>query len=530
MREAVHAILSAHNAFWRGALDTTTALAECALAAAERCISQDTSPLVQDVSALMAMPAVALAAGLAAGGRLGEAHDLIRRTVHGIDVEALPDSAGALVALLHGLASDITYAWDDLGAAEHHARTVTDIGIRTGSSIHETHGMALLARVEGARGNTGRAAALLDDAVGITDSLATFDDTHDVVLAESVRALLRDGEFDAAAARLTAHDAAHLADDAKHMQRQIVDLACVRVLLAQRCWDEATVLIDQLAADAERGGWVRNLAEIRALQAVSAWQRHDHAAAFAHLEQALTLTGPAAETRVFLDEAAPMLALLSAYRQSRGPSERVHALIAAFTRTTDASDNDVLHDLTAREIDVLHLLSDGLSNAQIADRLVVAEGTVKRHLHNIYTKLGVGNRTQALVEVRNRGLLSRDALEGPAAADRLHRAAAHRRAVPVRLDLRAPGPPAQPQGAAADRQPHRADHARGDRRAGGHAAGARAPRGPQPARTRGDPRRRRHDAAHRRGGPATDDDRGAGGRRPRCAATLARGRVRRHDR
>ena len=51
--------------------------------------------------------------------------------------------------------------------------------------------------------------------------------------------------------------------------------------------------------------------------------------------------------------------------------------------------------LTAREIDVLHLVADGLSNTEIADRLVLSPRTVHAHLRSIFDKLGVNSRTAA---------------------------------------------------------------------------------------------------------------------------------------
>jgi DNA-binding NarL/FixJ family response regulator len=59
-----------------------------------------------------------------------------------------------------------------------------------------------------------------------------------------------------------------------------------------------------------------------------------------------------------------------------------------------------LEALSVREQEVLRLLADGLSNAEIAEQLVVTPGTVKRHLHNLYSKLGVENRTQAAAFAR----------------------------------------------------------------------------------------------------------------------------------
>jgi DNA-binding NarL/FixJ family response regulator len=61
--------------------------------------------------------------------------------------------------------------------------------------------------------------------------------------------------------------------------------------------------------------------------------------------------------------------------------------------------------LSDREIDVLRWMARGMSNLQIAEQLVVAESTVKKHINHIFGKLDVENRTQALIKARERGLL-----------------------------------------------------------------------------------------------------------------------------
>ncbi|MEX2237090.1 MAG: response regulator transcription factor [Dehalococcoidia bacterium] len=66
---------------------------------------------------------------------------------------------------------------------------------------------------------------------------------------------------------------------------------------------------------------------------------------------------------------------------------------------------DSVEDLSEREYEVLQLVAAGLSNREIAQRIVVAAGTVKRHVHNIYRKLGVRCRTQAVAQARVLGLL-----------------------------------------------------------------------------------------------------------------------------
>lgn len=62
-------------------------------------------------------------------------------------------------------------------------------------------------------------------------------------------------------------------------------------------------------------------------------------------------------------------------------------------------------ELTAREIDVLKLLAQGLSNAEIADQLFISHNTVKTHLKSIFSKLGVEHRVQAAVIALQQGLI-----------------------------------------------------------------------------------------------------------------------------
>lgn len=63
--------------------------------------------------------------------------------------------------------------------------------------------------------------------------------------------------------------------------------------------------------------------------------------------------------------------------------------------------------LTAREAEVLNAVADGLSNADIGRRLVIAEATVKTHLLRIFAKLDVADRTRAVVVALEQGLLPR---------------------------------------------------------------------------------------------------------------------------
>lgn len=96
--------------------------------------------------------------------------------------------------------------------------------------------------------------------------------------------------------------------------------------------------------------------------------------------------------------------------KSQRMKEYVRLLLAAFEgkefHPPIASQKPLIEPLSEREIEVLQIIADGLTNQEIASRLYLSLNTVKVHTRNIYGKLDVNNRTQAVARARDLGILT----------------------------------------------------------------------------------------------------------------------------
>jgi LuxR family maltose regulon positive regulatory protein len=211
------------------------------------------------------------------------------------------------------------------------------------------------------------------------------------------------------------------AQDELSYPRELEYLTLVRVRIAQGREDPtgpflpaALDLLERLYQDAEAKMRMHSMLEILILRALALDAQGDRTEALATLGRALTLAEPEEYIRLFLDEGAPVIALLrQAYTQGLA-SVYVTALLKASGEpiTTDSylpssRSSGLMEPLTAREREVLRLLMDGASNREIAHHLILSVNTVKKHVLNICGKLGVRSRTQAIARARTLNLLEK---------------------------------------------------------------------------------------------------------------------------
>jgi len=178
------------------------------------------------------------------------------------------------------------------------------------------------------------------------------------------------------------------------------------VLLARDEVHAALHLLERLRGAAEAAGRMGSKIKVLILQALAFRARDDETRALATLERALELAEPEGYIRTFLDEGAPMASLL---RQSvsKGISPGYASrLLEAFGGPAKRLPAGPLSEpLSERGLEVLRLIASGMSNAEISRALFVALSTVKKHINNIYRKLGTHSRTSALAHARKLNLL-----------------------------------------------------------------------------------------------------------------------------
>ena len=174
--------------------------------------------------------------------------------------------------------------------------------------------------------------------------------------------------------------------------------------------------MQRLLDRSEALGHTSRAIQILILQAVAFEAGGEPSQAMSALEQALAVAEPGGFVRIFVNE-GPSMARLLYEAASRGIApDYARRLLAAFPMIEpeqagpsriQAHESELIESLSEREREVLQLVAEGLTNREIADRLFLSLNTVKAHTRNIYGKLNVHSRTQAIARSQELGLLAR---------------------------------------------------------------------------------------------------------------------------
>jgi LuxR family transcriptional regulator, maltose regulon positive regulatory protein len=294
----------------------------------------------------------------------------------------------------------ILYQWNDLEAAWQHGQQCLQLTQRIDSLDTTAACDVLLARLKLSRGDVSGATVLLD---GAESFVRRHRFAHRMADVAEVRVLLllRQGLLSTATEVAQAHQ---------------LPISQARVHLAQGETSAALTVLESWRQQAEVQGWQDERLKVLVLLSVVHYVRGEKDLAMRLLDDALALAEPAGSIRLFVDEGMPMAHLLSEAAARGAMPDYLGKLRAAFEvegpKREGASHlhpvppaQSLPEPLSQREIHILQLIAQGLSNREIGERLFLALDTVKGYNRRIFGKLQVQRRTEAIARARQLGLL-----------------------------------------------------------------------------------------------------------------------------
>jgi LuxR family maltose regulon positive regulatory protein len=340
-----------------------------------------------------------------AQGRLHDAMGIYERGLQLATQYGEPPLRGA--ADMYVGMSELHREHGDLDAASRELERGRALGETVGLPQNPYRWRVAAARIREAEGDLDGAVAMLDEA----EPVFTSDFSPNVRPIPAMRARMWVAQGKLREAHGWANERGLAPQDELSYLREFEHLTLARVLLAAYDSDhsddvvlDAIRLLERLLQAAQQGGRTGTAIEILVQQALAHQARGDVSAALVPLERALTLAEPEGYMRTFVGEGVPMEALLHAAARRGIARGYVGQLLAGASKTAPARQA-LIEPLSGRELEVLRLLGTELGGPGIARELVVSLNTVRTHTKNIYAKLGVNSRREAVRRAEQLGLL-----------------------------------------------------------------------------------------------------------------------------
>jgi LuxR family maltose regulon positive regulatory protein len=320
-------------------------------------------------------------------------------------------SETAIVGWLLGVWGEVLAELNDMNRALDKVKKGVELATRGGDLMHEVTSNLCLVRVLFSSG----------DITGAEDVIQSMEITareYDLPLwdllqlsAWQARIWLAQGKLDLASKWVGEHELD--IDGYPTYLHEMEYIVFARILIVQGKLDKAARLLQRLLEAAQAGGRTTRLIEILLLQALAFQVQENTADAISKLENALSLAEPGGFVRIFVDEGSPIEALIKKIKpEDERMKKYLRKLRAAFSykelHPASLGSQPLIEPLSEREIEVLQLIAEGLTNQEIASRLFLSLNTVKVHNRNIYAKLGTHNRTKAVAKATGLGVLTSD--------------------------------------------------------------------------------------------------------------------------
>jgi LuxR family maltose regulon positive regulatory protein len=339
-------------------------------------------------------------------GALHEAQSTVERALDKVTLkggELLPIAAGPLSAL-----AELAAEWNDLERAAHYAQKAVELSERWGNQDNLCANYLTLSEIMLAQNAIDEAESAYEAAQTVICNATVMPSFLTYLRTAQARLWLTHGNLAALTTWIrdtelpTPLTPVH-ADEA---------LTLARAHLALDDLDAATQVLTHVREMARAHKMTTARIGALALQAVVHRRQGESSQAQAVLLEALALAEPEGYVRRFIDLGAEMTALLREINRSQQPlhlSRYVESLLQAAGEPPETSPRQpqpaLIEPLSERELEVLATVAEGLTNRETAQRLFIAESTVKSHLNSVYGKLDVSNRTEAVAKARKLKLL-----------------------------------------------------------------------------------------------------------------------------
>ena len=324
-----------------------------------------------------------LARTLASQGALRQAEEGLRQTLQ-------VGGKHPILVLAHYDLAAIYYEWNDLEKAREHIERGLDICTRSGNVEFQNGGHLLKACLFMAQGNMLEALAEAETTHALSQDYGPATQAR----SKSCHAQIALAMGDVATAKQWVEQISEDVD--ANWFYRFIGLTKARLLLAQGDRAAARALLDERLARAAQAGWGYATVAIRALLAQA---EETEESALKILAEGLKLSQPEGFIRTYVEAGVGLIPLLKESARRGVMPDYVGQILSAY-ESRAKSTLPLVEPLSVRELEVLRLMSAGLSNREIAEKLVISTGTAKTHVHNVCGKLGVRNRTEAATRAK----------------------------------------------------------------------------------------------------------------------------------